>query len=140
MKTTVKIVGGLISLGLFAVMAFGPPPAGSTADGGEPGGTPSRFGGDAVLRDGTYNGTANGFRKQTTVSVTVSEGRVAAIRTVSTADTPSYYARAEKNLSAAITQRQTLKVDAVSGATRSSTGYVNAVRNALTQAVDEGTL
>lgn len=129
-------------LATFTVSAFVPPHAdtGSHAAAGEAGTAQFHFGGRAVLRDGTYTGTANGFRKTITVRVTVAKGAVAAIQTLSSSDTPAYYNRMENTLSAAITNNQTLEVDAVSGATRSSNGYKNAVRDALTKAVIEGAL
>jgi len=93
----------------------------------------------AVLADGVYEGSANGFSGTTTVSVTVSGGQVTDITVVSESDSQQYFSRAESLLDE-IVNGQTLEVDAVSGATFSSAGILNATADALQQAVVSGTL
>ncbi len=84
--------------------------------------------------DGVYTGTGEGYGGEVTVSVTVADGRIADIQLVSAADeTPSFLERAMAVLTA-IQSGQTTEVDAVSGATYSSEGLKEAVRNALEQA------
>jgi uncharacterized protein with FMN-binding domain len=93
----------------------------------------------AVLNDGTYEGSADGYSGTTTVSVTVSGGQVTAIDVVSESDSPQFFSRAESVLDDII-NGQTLEVDTVSGATFSSAGLINAVYDALDGAVQSGTL
>ncbi len=93
----------------------------------------------AALIDGVYEGSASGYKGMITVSVTVSGGQVTAIDVVSDSDTPSYFNRAESVIDTVIDE-QSLEVDAVSGATYSSAGIINAVSDALSAAVDSGTL
>jgi uncharacterized protein with FMN-binding domain len=93
----------------------------------------------AVLNDGTYEGSADGYSGTTTVSVTVSGGQVTAIDVVSESDSPQFFSRAESLLDDII-NGQTLEVDTVSGATFSSAGLINAVYDALNGAVQSGTL
>lgn len=93
----------------------------------------------AVLADGVYEGSAQGFSGTTTVSVTVSGGQVTDITVVSESDSQQYFSRAESLLDE-IVNGQTLEVDAVSGATFSSAGILNATADALQQAVVSGTL
>lgn len=93
----------------------------------------------AVLNDGTYEGSADGYSGTTTVSVTVSGGQVTAIDVVSESDSPQFFSRAESVLDDII-NGQTLEVDTVSGATFSSAGLINAVYDALNGAVQSGTL
>ena len=93
----------------------------------------------ATLTDGVYQGSATGYRSTITVSVTVSGGTVTDITVVSESDTASYFRRAETVIDTII-EEQSLEVDAVSGATYSSAGIVNAVSDALASAVDSGTL
>lgn len=93
----------------------------------------------ASLIDGVYQGSASGFQGTITVSVTVSGGAVTDITVVSENDTPSYFSRAESVIDT-IVDEQSLEVDAVSGATYSSAGIVNAVSDALSSAVNDGTL
>lgn len=98
------------------------------------------FDGDIELQDGTYTGTAEGYRGDITVSVTVSDGMITSVEIVSTNDDYKFYSRAEQGISDEIIKNQTLDVDAVSGATYSSQGIINAVNNALQSAVTSGEL
>lgn len=93
----------------------------------------------AVLNDGTYEGSADGYRGTITVSVTVSGGQVTDITILSESDSQQYFSRAS-SLTDTIVSQQSLEVDAVSGATYSSAGIINAVADALQSAVASGTL
>ena len=93
----------------------------------------------AALTDGVYEGSASGYSGEITVSVTVLDGRVTEIEVLSESDTPQYFCRAETVIDT-ILEEQTLAVDAVSGATYSSAGIVNAVNDALSAAVGSGAL
>ena len=93
----------------------------------------------ATLTDGTYEGSAEGYSGTTTVSATVSGGKVTAIDVVSESDSPQFFSRAEAVLDTIISG-QTLEVDTVSNATFSSAGLINATYNALQKAVSSGTL
>lgn len=93
----------------------------------------------AVLADGVYEGSAQGYKGTITVSVTVSGGAVTDIEVVGESDTASYFSQAEAVLDD-IVSRQSLDVDSVSGATYSSQGLINAVYDALGGAVQSGTL
>ena len=89
-------------------------------------------------KDGTYTGTGIGFRGGTTkVSVTIKNGKITDIQTISTEDTPKFYQNVEGTLSSEIISTQSISVDAVSGATYSSNGFTDAVQSALTQAVEK---
>ena len=84
--------------------------------------------------DGTYTGSAQGFGGYITVSVTIAEGKITDILIISApGETPSYLASARSVISAMLSA-QSPNVDAVSGATYSSTGIINAVKTALSQA------
>lgn len=86
------------------------------------------------LKDGTYTGTGSGFRGGTTkVSVTIKNGKIASINTISSEDTPDFYQRAESSITSEIISAQSSSVDTVSGATFSSKGIISAVKDALTQ-------
>ena len=91
----------------------------------------------AVLRDGVYEGSAQGYKDTIIVSVTVENGAVTAIEILQENDTPAYLERAREIIDDVI-DAQSLHVDAVSGATFSSVGILNAVNNALDAAVEEG--
>ncbi len=93
----------------------------------------------AVLRDGAYEGSAEGFNGPIRVSVTVSGGQVTGISVLDENETERYFNRALSVLDE-IKDGQTLEVDTVSGATFSSAGLVNAVYDALKGAVESGEL
>lgn len=87
-------------------------------------------------KDGTYTGSAEGFRRGTTeVSVTVSSGKITSIKTISTQDTPDFYNRVESEIINEIISKQSTSVDTVSGATFSSRGIINSAANALNNAL-----
>lgn len=85
-------------------------------------------------KDGTYTGSGKGFKgRTTTVSVTVADGKISNIETLSYGDDRPYYERAEGSVVSNIISKQSTSVDAVSGATYSSKGIMSAVANALSQ-------
>ncbi len=85
----------------------------------------------AKYQDGSYPGTATGFQGQITVDVTVANGLITAIDEVSNEDTPEFFNRCWNVVTGEIIQSQTTDVDAVSGATYSSQGIMEAVAAAL---------
>lgn len=93
----------------------------------------------ADLKDGTYEGTAEGYNGDITVSVVVQNGAVTDISIVEERETPQYFQRA-KEIIQTIIDGQSLEVDSVTGATYSSKGIQNAVYNALQDAVISGEL
>ena len=95
--------------------------------------TVSKISEPAAYKDGTYTGSATGFGGRLSVRVTVSDGRISTIDVTSHNETSSYYSKAKKVLSRMISAQST-NVDTVSGATYSSVGLINAVRNALSKA------
>ena len=86
-------------------------------------------------KDGTYEGSGTGFGGTIHVRVTISGGKIAAIDILeASGETSSYFASAQGVISRMIAGN-TPNVDAVSGATYSSNGIIQAVQNALSQAV-----
>ncbi|SHJ65672.1 FMN-binding protein [Parasporobacterium paucivorans] len=86
----------------------------------------------SAYTDGTYTGTGTGFRRgTTTVSVTVSGGLITDIEVVSYQDDAPYFNRAYNTVISEIMETQSTNVDAVSGATFSSNGIMDAVADAL---------
>ena len=93
----------------------------------------------SAYRDGTFSGEAQGFGGLVKVEVTVSEGKIAAIEVTEAAGEGADFLARAKGLIAVIVSDQSTNVDAVSGATYTSKGIINAVRNALAKAaVNEG--
>ena len=81
--------------------------------------------------DGTYEGSAQGYRGTVTVQVKVSGGMISSITVESYRDDDEFFNRAKDTVINAIIAGQTTDVQAVSGATYSSRGIMQAVANAL---------
>lgn len=91
--------------------------------------------------DGVYTATAEGFGGPITVQVTITGDTITDITIVShDGETTSYFAKARSVVSAILETGTPTGVDAVSEATYSSTGILNAVKQALAKAANpEGT-
>ena len=87
----------------------------------------------SAYADGTYYGTRTGFSGALTVEVVISGGKISSIQIIDTSDGDSYIQSASGLISNIIATQST-NVDTVSGATYSSVGIIEAVRNALSQA------
>lgn len=94
-----------------------------------------------VLKDGTYTGVADAYGTGLTVSVTVKSNEVTdIIITAHNEKNSKYYARPMEEIPQAIINSQSLDVDTISGATFSSVGIINAVNDALSNALVSGEL
>jgi uncharacterized protein with FMN-binding domain/ferredoxin len=90
----------------------------------------------SAYKDGTYQGSGTGHKgATTTVSVTIQGGKITDVTTVSTGDDAQFYNRAFTTIVAEIISGQKSQVNAVSGATHSSSGIMSAVADALSQAM-----
>lgn len=87
----------------------------------------------SAYADGTYYGTGTGFSGALTVEVVISGGKISSIQIIDASDGDSYIQSASGLISNIIATQST-NVDTVSGATYSSVGIIEAVRNALSQA------
>ena len=92
------------------------------------------------IKDGTYEGQANGYRGLVKVSVTVKDHKITAIKVLSNSDDAAFFNRASVCVIKNILAKQSLKVDVVSGATYSSNGIIKAVKNALTGEEDKSSV
>ena len=92
------------------------------------------------MAPGTYEGQATGFRSAwpMKVSVTVDQTRITDIQVTDTADTVGIIDSAIALTVPRILESQSVAVDAVSGATVSSNAIKEAVKQALTQALEAG--
>ena len=85
------------------------------------------------LKDGVYTGTGQGFNGPISVRVTVSGGNIVNVEILSYSDDAPYFNRAKAVISKMI-GKQGSSIDTVSGATYSSRGIIDAVRDALSKA------
>lgn len=86
-----------------------------------------------TYKDGIYEGTGTGFGGEMKVQVTIREGKIAAIEILENKDGSSYVEKASALIDT-ILSTQSTNVDTVSGASYSSAGIIQAVRNALSKA------
>lgn len=92
----------------------------------------------AAYKDGTYYGSGTGFGGPLKVMVEISGGKIASIQIVENSDGSDYISKAASLIDSIIATQRT-NVDTVSGATYSSVGIIQAVRDALSQAAVNGT-
>ena len=85
-------------------------------------------------KDGVYTGTGRGYRPNLEVEVTIKNGKIADIQIDSNNETPRFAEQAFAVVPSEIVQAQSIDVDGVSGATRSSNGIKLAVETALSKA------
>ena len=89
-----------------------------------------------TFKDGTYEGVAEGYGGPLTVSVTVKNNKITDVLVVSHNEKGEHhYGRAMEMVPQEIVDEQSADVDIVSGATYTSNGIINAVKDALMKAV-----
>ena len=88
-----------------------------------------------TYKDGVYEGSAEGFGGDIKVRVTVKNGKIASVKILDASGEDAAYFNRAKVLADRIVKKQTTNVDVVTGATFSSNGIIQAVRNALSKAV-----
>lgn len=85
-------------------------------------------------QDGVYVGEAEGFGGPISLEVAVEEGKITAIEILSAEKEDGAYFAMAQDIIPDIIEKQSADVDTISGATFSSTGIRNAVRQALEKA------
>ena len=81
--------------------------------------------------DGVYEGTGQGYRGSIRVRVNMEGGSIAAIEIIDSDEDPAVGGAAIEELLDLIISRNATDIDAVSGATETSTGFLEAVENAI---------
>lgn len=86
--------------------------------------------------DGTYQGTADGFRPGLTVEVQIKNDEIISVKVISHNEVKErYWKYPVENMPNWIVEAQSTDVDTVSGATYTSRGIINAVNDALGKAL-----
>ena len=80
---------------------------------------------------GTYSGEANGLNGPIKVEVKVDANKILEVKILEHKESPGISDNAMKNIPQSIVEYQSLNIDTVSGATYSSNGILEAVKNAL---------
>lgn len=93
---------------------------------------------DIKLKDGKYTGVSLGYKDGLTVEVTISNNKISNIDILSHNETKGFYEKPFEEVTKAIIEKQSLDVDIISGATKTSNGIISAVYKALQPASPEG--
>ena len=88
------------------------------------------------IPDGTYLGKSGGITG-VKVEVTVKKKRISRVEILKARGFPKYKKRALKEIPGRIIKAQSLKIDTVTGATKSSKSIIRAVEDALRKAQEE---
>lgn len=88
-------------------------------------------GGKSSFKDGTYPGTGKGNNGDIGVSVEVKDGKISSVDVLSHEETEAIADPAIKQITESIVEKNSTKVDIVSGATNTSNGIIEAVNKAL---------
>ncbi|MEQ9936906.1 FMN-binding protein [Pectobacterium polonicum] len=89
----------------------------------------------AQYKDGTYIGKAQGKAAEVEVTVSIKDGKIANAEVRKHGDTEAMMLSATDQIVPELLEKQDInKVDAVTGATLSNQGVINAVKQALEQA------
>jgi len=86
------------------------------------------------LKDGVYEGTANGYMPGLTVRVEVKGGSIGSVTVIKNSESPRWWNVVSGRVPKEIVAAQSTDVDTVSGATCSSYGIMSAVEAALKKA------
>jgi NosR/NirI family transcriptional regulator, nitrous oxide reductase regulator len=89
----------------------------------------------AEVPDGKYQGSAPGLNGPIVVEVEVSGGAIIAIEVIEQSETPTYYVESYPLIPDQIIAEQSFDIDTKTGATISAEGIINAVKNALMEAL-----
>ena len=86
---------------------------------------------ESIFNDGIYEGSGTGFGGEIRVQVEIKDGKILSVEILSAEkETPDYLKSAERILTDVV-NKQSAEVDTVSGATLSSNGILEGIRNAL---------
>ena len=96
-------------------------------------------GDEQIYKDGTYTGTGKGYSGTITLTAKIKKGMIKSLEAEHT-DTPMFFKKAWDILENEIIQNQSVDgIDTVSGATYSSNGIINAMKDILKQAEKDTT-
>lgn len=112
-----------------------PAPAPQPASGhGQQAPEPALPEGAITYTDGVYEGKGQGFKGEISIEVTINGGAIVNIEIVDSIETASIGDAAYEELVRQAISAQDAKIDGVSGATATSQGFAEALRDALGQA------
>lgn len=87
------------------------------------------------LNDGIYTGRGLGFGGYIDVEIEINNNKITDVSTVNHRETTGYYEEVYKEISKELEHSYNLNVDAISGATATSRGFLNAVKDAVSKSI-----
>ncbi len=115
MKLSKKALVGVVALSMLALTACGSK--------------------EAALKDGTYTGTGQGYNGEIQIELVVSGGKITDLKPVEHSETEGISDAAFEGIKEQVVEKQSAdKLDTVSGATGTSNGLIEAVKEALPKA------
>lgn len=88
------------------------------------------------VRDGSYIAEGKGFSGPIRIEVTVQNHRIVKITVLEQQEVAEYWSKVREKIPQEMLEKQNIDVDAISGATYSSKGLIEAVRNALEKGME----
>lgn len=88
------------------------------------------------LKDGVYEGEAKGFAGKIVTEIRIEEGKLTDIKIIDHHETKGWYEEVFMTLPKEIMRKQRIEADAISGATKTSKGFIKSVESAVKKAVD----
>ena len=133
----VKILFGLVFIGLVGVVStsFADITQTNTADHNETDNESASQEASVAYKDGKYTGAAIGYNGRLTVSVTIEDGVISEVHLKGSIDDEPYLTDATDGVFPAMIDTNSTQVDAVSNATTTSHALIEAVEDALAQAM-----
>jgi uncharacterized protein with FMN-binding domain len=97
--------------------------------------TPTTPPAEPAFKDGTYEGEGEGYKGPVKVEVEVAGGKVTAVEVLESEDTPELFEGAQEAIvEEVIAENSADDLEAVTGATGSSKGLIEAIQDALEKA------
>ncbi len=88
------------------------------------------------IGDGTYEGIGTGFGGIIKTQISISNKKITQIKILNHRETQGYYEEVFRELSYEIIESQNLNVDSISGATSSSRGFLNSIKDAVNKSLN----
>ncbi|MGM0126330.1 urocanate reductase [Enterococcus sp. AZ194] len=89
---------------------------------------------DSKIKDGTFSGSSNGNGGEIEVQVVLKDGKITEVNTLKSQETKGLGEDTLEQIREAIVENNSVHIEALSGATASSEGYIAAVKDALKKA------
>lgn len=88
------------------------------------------------LKDGKYIGIGTGFGGNIHTEIIIENKKIKNINVINHNETQGYYEEVFKEITKELIENQSLNIDAISGATVSSRGFINSIRGGIGQAIE----